>query len=119
MDMPLLLQKAILILQEFEKNVELRKELNFSKMEFKENFLEIYTKFLGPALFDALINLAISEKINIVINMNDEKICFDFSKNIINVYPNLFSESGSFLMDDEILKEYRKRYIAVAFYDKF
>ena len=105
-------------IQEFENNMQLRKELNFSKMEFKEDFLEIYTKFLGPALLDALINLAISEKINVVINTNDEKICFDFSKNIINVYPYLFSESGSFLMDDEILKEYRKRNIAIFFNGK-
>ena len=111
--------KSNIDIQEFEKNVELRKELNFSKMEFKENFLEVYTKFLGFALFDTLINLAISEKINVVINTNDEKICFDFSKNIINVYPDLFSESSSFLMDDEILKEYRKKDIAIAFYDKF
>lgn len=111
--------KSDIDIHEFEKNVELRKELNFSKMEFKENFLEVYTKFLGPALFDTLINLAISEKINVVINTNDEKICFDFSKNIINVYPDLFSESSSFLMDDEILKEYRKKDIAIAFYDKF
>lgn len=98
--------------------MKLRKELNFSKMEFKENFLEVYTKFLGPAFLDALINLAISEKINVVINTNDEKICFDFSKNMINVYPDLFSESGSFLMDDEILKEYRKRNIAIFFNGK-
>lgn len=111
--------KSNISIQTFENNTQLRKELNFSKMEFKKNFLEIYTKFLGPAFLDALINLAISEKINVVINTNDEKICFDFSKNIINVYPDLFSESVSFLMDDEILKEYRKRNITVAFYDKF
>ena len=111
--------KSDIDIQSFESDEQLRKELNFSKMEFKKDFLEIYTKFLGPALLDVLINLAISEKINIVINTNDEKICFDFSKNIINVYPDLFSESSSFLMDNEILKEYRKRNIAVAFYDKF
>ena len=111
--------KSNIGIQAFEKNMQLRKELNFSKMEFKKDFLEIYIKFLGPDLLDALINLAISEKINIVVNTNDEKICFDFSKNIINVYPDLFSESSSFLMDDEILKEYRKRNITVAFYDKF
>lgn len=87
-------------------------------MEFKEDFLEVYTKFLGPALLETLINLAISEKISIVINTNDEKICFDFSKNIINVYPYLFSESGSFLMDNEILKQYRKRNIAILFNGK-
>ena len=34
-------------------------------------------------------------------------------------YPDSFSESGSFLIDDEILKEYRKKGIAIAFYDKF
>lgn len=111
--------KSDIDIQSFESDEQLRKELNFSKMEFKKDFLEIYTKFLGPALLDTLINLAISEKINVVINTNDEKICFDFSKNIINVYPDLFSESSSFLMDNEILKEYRKRNIAVAFYDKF
>lgn len=105
-------------IQAFEKNMQLRKELNFSKMEFKKDFLEIYIKFLGPDLLDALINLAISEKINIVVNTNDEKICFDFSKNIINVYPYLFSESGSFLMDNEILKQYRKRNIAILFNGK-
>ena len=110
--------KSNINIQTFENDMKLRKELNFSKMEFKKNFLEIYTKILGPALLDTLINLAISEKINIVVNTNDEKICFDFSKNIINVYPDLFSESVSFLMDDEILKEYRKRNITIAFYDK-
>ena len=111
--------KSNIDIQEFENDMLLRKELNFSKMEFKENFLEVYTKFLGSALFDTLINLAISEKINVVINTNDEKICFDFSKNMINVYPDLFSESSSFLMDDEILKEYRKRNIAIFFNGKF
>lgn len=110
--------KSDIDIQTFENDMKLRKELNFSKMEFKENFLEVYTKFLGPAFLDALINLAISEKINVVINTNDEKICFDFSKNMINVYPDLFSESGSFLMDDEILKEYRKRNIAIFFNGK-
>ena len=110
--------KSNINIQVFENDTQLRKELNFSKMEFKENFLEVYTKFLGPALFDILINLAISEKINVVINTNDEKICFDFSKNMINVYPDLFSESSSFLMDDEILKEYRKRNIAIFFNGK-
>ena len=98
--------------------MQLRKELNFSKMEFKEIFLEVCTKFLGPALLDALINLAISEKINIVVNTNDEKICFDFSENILIFYPDLFSESGSFLMDDEILKEYKKRNISIFFNGK-
>ena len=111
--------KSNIDIQTFENEVSLRKGLNFSKMEFKKNFLEIYTKILGPALLDTLINLAISEKISIVINTNDEKICFDFSKNIINVYPDLFSESGSFLMDDEILKKYRKRNIAIFFNSKF
>ena len=111
--------KSNIDIQEFENNMQLRKELNFSKMEFKEDFLEIYTKFLGPALLDAFVNLAISKKINVVVNTNDEKICFDFSKNIINVYPYLFSESGSFLMDDEILKEYRERNIAIFFNGKF
>lgn len=110
--------KSNIDIREFENNVQLRKELNFSKMEFKEDFLEVYTKFLGPALLETLINLAISEKISIVINTNDEKICFDFSKNIINVYPYLFSESGSFLMDNEILKQYRKRNIAILFNGK-
>ena len=111
--------KSNINIQKFENNMQLRKELNFSKMEFKKNFLEIYTKILGPALLEVLINLAISEKINVVINTNDEKICFDFSENIINVYPDLFSESSSFLMDDEILKHYRKRNIAIFFNDKF
>ena len=110
--------KSNIDIQKFENDMQLRKELDFSKMEFKENFLEVYTNFLGSALFDALINLAISEKINVVINTNDEKICFDFSKNMINVYPELFSESSSFLMDDEILKEYRKRNIAIFFNGK-
>lgn len=111
--------KGNISIQAFENNTQLRKELNFSKMEFKKNFLEIYTKILGPALLEALINLSISEKINIVINTNDEKICFDFSENILIFYPDSFSESGSFLIDDEILKEYRKKGIAIAFYDKF
>lgn len=110
--------KSNINIQVFENDTQLRKELNFSKMEFKKNFLEIYTKILGPALLDTLVNLAILEKINVVINTNDEKICFDFSKNIINVYPDLFSESSSFLMDDEILKEYRKRNIAIFFNGK-
>ena len=111
--------KSNIDIQTFENNMQLRKEINFSKMEFKKDFLEIYTKFLGPAFLDSLINLVISEKINIVVNTNDEKICFDFSKNMINVYPDLFSKSTSFLMDDEILKEYRKRNIAIFFNGKF
>jgi len=110
--------KSNISIQVFENDTQLRKELNFSKMEFKKNFLEIYTKILGPALLDALINLAILEKINVVINTNDEKICFDFSENILIFYPDLFSESGSFLMDDEILKKYRKRNISIFFNGK-
>lgn len=111
--------KSNVDIQAFENKVSLRKELNFSKMEFKKEFLEVYTKFLGPALFDVLISLAISEKINIVVNTNDEKICFDVSKNIVTVYPKLFSESISFLMDAEVLEQYRKKDIAILFKGKF
>ena len=63
-------------------------------------------------------NIYDSDFINLA-KINDEKICFDFSKNILIFYPDSFSESSSFLIDDEILKEYRKKDIAIAFYDKF